>query len=126
MPAHSGKKVVTFGQPNRLYAVSVPKFETVERVDVAENRLDELSSDPSSLVRYLRREGGGESSVVKALEVSVDGSGAGFAVGTEEFFLFETTPELSLERCRIPFPESADGERGDEVFVSRTTHCNYV
>lgn len=56
MPAHSGKKVVTFGQPNRLYAVSVPKFETVERVDVAENRLDELSSDPSSLVRYLRRE----------------------------------------------------------------------
>lgn len=76
MPAPSGKKVVTFGQPNRLYAVSVPKFETVERVDVAENRLDELSSDPSSLVRYLRREGGDESSVVKALEVSVDGSGA--------------------------------------------------
>lgn len=126
MAAPSGKKVVTFGQPNRFYCVSAPKFETVGKIDVMENRLDELASDQGSLTRYLRREGGDESEVVKALEVSVDGSGKSFAVGAREFFLFETFPELTFERFPIPLPESADGEKGEDVFVSRTTHCNYV
>lgn len=74
MPTPSGKRVVTFGQPNRLYSVSVPDFLNVEKADFMENRLAELSSDPASLARYLRREGGDESVVIKALETSVDGS----------------------------------------------------
>ncbi len=74
MSTPSGKKVVTFGQPNRLYSVSAPKFATTEKIDLMPNGLEELSSDPDSLVRYLRREGGDESMVVKALEGSADGS----------------------------------------------------
>lgn len=80
MATPSGKKLVTFGQPNRLYSVSAPTFGSVQKADVSDNRLDGLSSDPDALCRYLRRDGGDESGVVKALEVSVDGSGRGFAV----------------------------------------------
>lgn len=121
-----GKKVVTFGQPNRLYAVSAPLFGTVEKSDFMENRLSELEGDGDAIGRYLRREGGDEAVVVKALEVSDDGSGTGFAVGSKDFYLFGTFPEVRFERFSIPLPESADGEAGETVFVSRTTHCNYA
>lgn len=67
--------MVTFGQPNRLFAVSAPFFDVVETSDFMANRLSELKGDESAIGRYLRREGGDETVVVKALEVSDDGSG---------------------------------------------------
>jgi hypothetical protein len=125
-----GKRIATFGQPNRFFWISAPTLHSAQRLDVLPNRLAEFSSDRLSTARYLRREGSDESVTIKALEASKDGSGTVFAVGSDRMFFVAPDSEkaegLRFSEFPLPFPPDFSGESQKETFACRTTHLNYV